>query len=340
MYVRVLKIVLVAVFLAFLPGAMLAHAEDTFLIQAVPLAQQSQRDTAVPASVTLAQAMWETGHGSHPIGSANNYFGIKAFDAADGSVNVGNIAIGWVWAWTKEWDGKHYLDSRERFRQYRSMQDSFRDHGLLLATSPRYASAMTAVDDPREFARRIAAAGYATSPTYASDLIAVMDARNLYQYDLPRNAFTLVSRSDPLEVNAGEIFQIYFEVKNTGFGTWSPTAGYYLGSKDEERFSAAAQQELGEVVQPERNKRWVITMVAPQKPGTYTTSWEMKHGQQTIGTPLQVQINVRAAAMPQSSLLVGGAFGVAVLGVGGACWYALRQRRKKTLCSIVLRAKG
>lgn len=239
MQASVLKIVVVGFFLALLCVPLQVQAKAPFLVQAVPLAQKSQRETAVPASITLAQAMWETGRGDHPIGDANNYFGIKAAGTTDASVNVGSVAIGWVWAQTKEWNGTRYLESRARFRQYRSMEDSFLDHGLLLATTARYANAMLAVDDPREFARRIAAAGYATSPTYARDLISVMDAENLYQYDVPRNALELVSQSEPIQVNAGDIFQIYFEVKNTGFGTWSPTADYHLESVSGERFGAA-----------------------------------------------------------------------------------------------------
>jgi hypothetical protein len=210
------------------------------------------------------------------------------------------------------------------------MEDSFRDHGLLLSTNPRYADAMRAVDDPREFARRIAAAGYATSPTYASDLIRMMDAENLYQYDLPRNALELLETSPTLEVEAGEIFQIYFDVKNAGFGTWSPTADYYLASVSPNSFSAKQRQGLDQIVPPERVKRWAITMIAPRDVGTYTTIWQMRHGAQDFGPPLKVQVRVRAAHANVSWVVWGG-FGLAA-GAGGALlvWYKIR-RTKQTL---------
>jgi len=318
---------LVAAWATFSP----LHAQDyaSFLEQAIPLARQSQRETGVPASVTLAQAMWETGRGVSPIGAAKNYFGIKAAVAADGSVNIGPIADGWVWAWTKEWNGARYLDKRERFRKYRSMEDSFRDHGLLLATLPRYAQAMRVIDDPREFARVIAAAGYATSPTYAADLIRVMDAENLYQYDLPRNDARLTGQSDTLTVNPGEIFQIYFDAQNTGFGTWSPTAGYVLANSNAQPFGAVEIQTLDQLVSPNRVKRWAITMFAPNAPGTYHTAWQMKHGGTSFGPEMSVEFYVRE----RQSLNLAGMLGVgATVGIvsGAVALFWWRGKKSKT----------
>lgn len=301
--------------------------DSEFLTVAAPLARQSQRETGVPASVTLAQAVWETGRGASSIGQANNYFGIKAAGVSDDLVNIGAFANGWVWAWTKEWDGKRYVPRRERFRTYRSMEDSFRDHGVLLATTPRYAAAMASVDDPREFARRIAAAGYATSPTYGADLIALMDAENLYRFDLPRNDAEFLGQSDYITVRPGEIFQIYFDVKNMGFGTWSPAAGYGLASANDTRFGAAARQELGELVIPGRVKRWALTMVAPRDPGTFRTAWQMSHGAVRFGPEMFIQVTVSA---PQAEPPWVGAVVTAVvtlLAVAGG-WFGWRRRQK------------
>ncbi len=309
-----------------------AQDGSAFLERAIPLAQKSQRETTVPASVTLAQAMWETGRGVSPIGEANNFFGIKAAGASDADVNVGPIANGWVWAWTKEWDGNKYISRRERFRQYANMQDSFRDHGLLLATTPRYADAMRAVDDAREFARRLAAAGYATSPTYAEDLIRLMDAEDLYQYDLPRNDLELVAQSETVQVQRGQIFQIYFDVKNIGFGTWSPSANYYLASTNSNSLSAAAQQPLDQLVPPERVKRWAITMVAPDTAGTFTSRWRMKHGTEDFGPELSVRVEVQAAPALALWYWVGGAVALGALLLGGGIVLA-KTRTKKLLHS-------
>jgi hypothetical protein len=294
-----------------------AQANESFMAQAIGLAQASQRVTTVPASVTIAQAIWETGRGKSPIGDALNFFGIKAAGTSDENVNVGPIAIGWVWATTKEWEGGKYVTRQARFRKYRSMQDSFRDHGYLLAMNPRYAEAMGAVDDPREFVRRMARAGYATSPTYANDLIDLMDSENLYQYDLPRNAAQVLGQASDISVNPGEIFQVYFDVKNTGFGTWSPTADYVLENVNGEHFSAVSPQPIDLLVQPDRIKRWTIIMVAPAAPGNYRTVWQMKHGARPFGTEMSVKVVVReTGGVTREQLVFAGAMllGLVVLG--------------------------
>lgn len=315
-----------------------AQSEVSFMSEAIRLAQQTQRDMSVPASVTLAQAEWETGRGESPIGEANNFFGIKAAALSDGSVNIGPIAEGWVWALTQEWNGTRYVPLRDRFRKYKSMADSFRDHALLLATTPRYSEAMRAVDDPREFARRLAAAGYATSPTYGEDLIRVMDLDNLYQYDLPRNSAEFLGQSDYPTASPGDIFQIYFDVKNTGFGTWSPTAGYRLASANDVRFAASATQSLNELVLPGRVKRWTITMFAPLKPGVYRTAWHMQHGSAVFGPELYMDLTVREPAgwnFWQYAVPAMGATGL--LAAGGL--FVLRQRRRSGVGAQFIRRR-
>ena len=61
--------------------------------------------------------------------------------------------------------------------------DSFGDHGRFFHQNPRYAAALAARDDPKEFARAINRAGYATDPAYSAKLIGFMDRFNLYAYD-------------------------------------------------------------------------------------------------------------------------------------------------------------
>jgi flagellar protein FlgJ len=310
----------------------LGQANDEFMPLAVRLAQQSQRETTVPASVTLAQAVWETGRGARPIGEAKNYFGIKAIIQNDGSINVGPIASGWVWATTREWDGKKYIERRERFRRYYSIEDSFRDHGLLLSTNPRYATAMRYVDDAREFARQIAAAGYATSPTYGRDLIAVMDLENLYRYDLPRDEAVFLGQSEYLTVRPGQIFQIYFDLRNTGFGTWSPQDGYYLASANDSLFSAQPRQDLDRLVPPESIMRWSMSMVAPRAPGVYRTAWRMRHRDVSFGPELWIQVRVEGQPVEQSGpplvwILLGGLATVVALSLSMFVWHTRLRTR-------------
>lgn len=148
-----------------------------FLQDAAPGAQMGQREFGVPASVTLAQAAIESGWGRFHMGSANNYFGIKA------SGSLGPIASGTVTLPTKEFSGGRTITVSAHFRAYRSLADSLRDHGLFLKSNSRYAPAFRVAGDPNAFARALQRAGYATDPHYADKLIATMRANDLYRFD-------------------------------------------------------------------------------------------------------------------------------------------------------------
>jgi hypothetical protein len=153
------------------------HAE--FMARAWPLAVANMHQSRVPASVTLAQAILESGWGRSGLAARDhNYFGMKCFGGP------GPVAIGCRSYRTTECDRRHCIRIMDSFRVYRTVADSFRDHSRLLSTSPRYRKAMRyAKHFPNRFATELQRAGYATSPTYAKNLIAVMKAYKLYKYD-------------------------------------------------------------------------------------------------------------------------------------------------------------
>lgn len=121
----------------------------------------------IPASITLAQGLLESGAGKSELAQkANNHFGIKCHS----------------------WDGKRiYHDDdkkRECFRVYKSAKDSYEDHSIFLATGSRYAFLFKYSEtDYVAWARGLKRAGYATSPTYADKLIDIIERYNLDQYD-------------------------------------------------------------------------------------------------------------------------------------------------------------
>jgi hypothetical protein len=156
-----------------------------FIQDAVEPAQVSQRETGVPASVTIAQAIEESQWGDMHIGDANNYFGVKAHQQADGSIYIGPVATGWIWADTTEYENGQPVQKKARFRTYASMTDSFTDHGYFLWENERYHPAFQNETEPREFARQIANAGYATNPNYYKNLLGYMEDYDLFQYDVP-----------------------------------------------------------------------------------------------------------------------------------------------------------
>src|ERR687896_342302 len=115
----------------------MASAQLDFIRRAAPGARRGFRDFGVPASVTIAQAILESGWGKAHMGSANNYFGIKA-QTANGKVTFGKVATGFVELPTKEFFNGREQTVMAKFRKYKSMADSMRDHGDFLRSNSRY----------------------------------------------------------------------------------------------------------------------------------------------------------------------------------------------------------
>jgi flagellar protein FlgJ len=98
---------------------------------------------------------------------------------------IGNMGSdGVVWMPTSEYDAAGNLyQTVSAFRAYTSLTDSLTDHDRLLQTASRYAAAMRASNDPKQFAQLLYAAGYSTDPAYGDKLITLMDSYNLYRLD-------------------------------------------------------------------------------------------------------------------------------------------------------------
>lgn len=132
------------------------------------LAVEEMKKYHIPASITLAQGLLESGAGQSALArKSNNHFGIKC-----GS----------------DWYGKtvsHDDDARgECFRAYKHPKDSYEDHSKFLAGRPRYASLFNLnITDYKGWARGLKKAGYATNPRYADQLIGIIELYELYKYD-------------------------------------------------------------------------------------------------------------------------------------------------------------
>ena len=132
------------------------------------LAVEEMKRYHIPASITLAQGLLESGAGQSTLArKSNNHFGIKC-----GS----------------DWYGKtvsHDDDARgECFRAYKHPKDSYEDHSKFLAGRPRYASLFNLnITDYKGWARGLKKAGYATNPRYADQLIGIIELYELYKYD-------------------------------------------------------------------------------------------------------------------------------------------------------------
>jgi flagellum-specific peptidoglycan hydrolase FlgJ len=152
-----------------LPGR---SAQQAFISRVAPGAMASQRRFGVPAAVTIAQAIDESGWGQSSLAvNDHNLFGIKGAGPA-----------GTDWLTTQEYRNGQFVTLRAEFRVYRDIGESIDDHGELLATSQYYRDAMAVRHDPDRFAAALTGV-YATDPHYGADLIRLMRRYNLYRYD-------------------------------------------------------------------------------------------------------------------------------------------------------------
>lgn len=156
-------------------------------------ALRNEMNSGVPALFTLAQCALETGWAKHAPG--NMMFGIKAtgWSGAKQLLTTREVLarpdakFPVVISVTKRADGLYDYVVKDYFRAYDSPYHSFADHAAMLRSNKRYASAFE-TKDPREFARRIAAAGYATDPRYAASLIKIIDQLEEYARIYPKPA--------------------------------------------------------------------------------------------------------------------------------------------------------
>lgn len=152
---------------------------ENYIKQYAQLAVRHQKNYRIPACITLAQGLLESGAGRSELArKSNNHFGIKCHT---------------------EWKGsKVYHDDDKRnecFRKYKSVEDSYEDHSLFLTGRARYAELFKLdVKNYKAWAKGLQKAGYATDRAYANRLIKLIEDYELYRYD------SVQERSDKKEV--------------------------------------------------------------------------------------------------------------------------------------------
>ena len=140
---------------------------QTYINRYRDLAIEQMLKFKIPASITLAQGLLESGAGYSELATkGNNHFGIKCH--------------GWTGRKTYHDDD----EAQECFRAYNNVYESYEDHSLLLSRQPRYRSLFSLDgDDYKGWAHGLKKCGYATSPTYAQKLIGIIELYKLQQYD-------------------------------------------------------------------------------------------------------------------------------------------------------------
>ena len=157
-----------------------ASTPEEFIAAAVPGAQQGWRQYGVPPSVTIAQAILESGWGRSGLAvNHRNYFGIKCQ-----SGRYGALASGCYTYRTQECSkAGNCFTTTGSFRTYATMAHSFRDHGNFLKVNSRYKPAFAYTRNANKFIWTVWKAGYATDPNYYTKITGIMAANKLYQYD-------------------------------------------------------------------------------------------------------------------------------------------------------------
>ena len=137
-----------------------------------PTAKEEMHKYKIPASITLAQGLLESGFGFGRLASeGNNHFGIKCHS---------------------DWKGKRiYHDDDEKgecFRVYKDPATSYRDHSLFLTTRSRYDFLFNIkINDYEGWAKGLKKAGYATDPKYPDKLISLIERFDLTRFDIIKN---------------------------------------------------------------------------------------------------------------------------------------------------------
>lgn len=199
----------------------------------------------IPASITLAQGVLESGAGKSELTlKGNNHFGIKCHG----------------------WTGRTvYHDDDERnecFRAYKNASESYEDHSKFLTSSSRYSSLFQlSQTDYKGWARGLKACGYATNPRYAIQLIDIIQLYKLYEYDTAKGygkSSVAPSSGQQMSHRVYEFNKNYYVIARSGdtFRTIGDDAGVsYKKLADYNENDREARLEEGDIVWLQKKRR-------------------------------------------------------------------------------------
>ena len=160
---------LIFIFLSFtLFSAASQTKTEAYIAKYSSIAIDEMNRYNIPASITLAQAILESGNGESRLATkGNNHFGIKCHD---------------------NWQGKTIIEDDDEkgecFRKYSKASDSYRDHSLFLTERGRYSFLFEFSNtDYKKWAKGLKKAGYATNPKYPALLIDLIKKYDLFRFD-------------------------------------------------------------------------------------------------------------------------------------------------------------
>ena len=176
--------------------------DEQYIQRFAPYAVEEMEKYKIPASITLAQGLLETGGGQSRLAQqGNNHFGIKC---------------------KEDWTGKtmkHTDDApNECFRVYDDPRDSYEDHSKFLAYRSYYTKLFSLdMMDYKSWAHGLKKAGYATNPKYAYILIDKIEKNRLYEFDKTnsKEVFYAILKMYP-DLQNDRIFMAQLDQSKTG----------------------------------------------------------------------------------------------------------------------------
>ncbi len=160
---------------------------DEFLAIIGPMCTNDMRDNKILASISVAQAIWESGWGRSTLAvEANALFGIRAYSGWDGKVyDSGEGVLYQNWDALYAAKGRDYIVTYQHirfWRAYDSWQESVNDHSALFNNMSLY-EPLRENYDYKDCARLLVELGYCGEPTYETVLIDMIESCNLEQYN-------------------------------------------------------------------------------------------------------------------------------------------------------------
>ena len=244
---------------------------EQYIEQYSQIAVEEMNRYNIPASITLAQGILESGNGESRLATeGKNHFGIKCHD---------------------NWNGKTIIEDDDEkgecFRKYSKVADSYRDHSLFLTERERYSSLFDlSPTNYKAWAKGLKKAGYATNPKYPSLLIDLIEKYDLIRFDKgdsqQKNLFVTHSYGFPFlygvglnymkadkyfitaELNSSFVFSGVavgggLHLFNKMYGSLSVNGIYAMYAKDEtQRFDFAVSPQLNYILDT-KNKKILIS---------------------------------------------------------------------------------
>lgn len=192
------------------------YTTQQFIDLLAPLAMEDYKKSGILPSVTIAQGMVESANGNSELArNANNYFGIKASPPWKGEVYEKK---------TQEWVNGKYITVTAKFRKYKSLEESVKDHGAFFRSAPFREILYKPVYTAKDWATAVNAltGTYATSPTYAKTLTSRIVDYQLARFDKVEEKPVIEQKFEPVHIavfaensaDMGSAMRIVSQVQN------------------------------------------------------------------------------------------------------------------------------